>query len=130
MPWSQCVLCPRPSGRHGAAGGGAGDAMYIPGLWGHDVQAAGPFNVRVKYWWGHPDLSPFPALIHALVAMRDLPEAGRAAWRGWLDHYVFGAEAAHAADHLPPHARTVLDTPSPGRTDYIRTYLLRSLGGR
>src|SRR3546814_13434673 len=83
-----------------------GDAIYIPGLLWHDVQAAGPFNVLVNYWWGHPDLSPFPALIHALVAMRDLPEAERAAWRGWLDHYVFGAEAAHAADHLPPHART------------------------
>src|SRR3546814_2525666 len=33
-----------------------GDAIYIPGLWWHDVQAAGPFNVLVNYWWGHPDL--------------------------------------------------------------------------
>src|SRR3546814_14430366 len=56
-----------------------GDAIYIPGLWWHDVQAAGPFNVLVNYWWGPPDLSPFPALIHALVAMR--AQLGRAP--GW-----------------------------------------------
>ncbi|HVI99368.1 MAG TPA: cupin-like domain-containing protein [Sphingomonas sp.] len=107
-----------------------GDAIYIPSLWWHDVQAEGPLNVLVNYWWGHPEISPFPAMIHALVAMRDLPPAERAAWRGWLDHYVFGEEAPHAADHLPPHARTVLDAPSPERADYIRTYLLRTLGGR
>ncbi|MCM8730600.1 cupin-like domain-containing protein [Hephaestia sp. GCM10023244] len=108
---------------------GPGDAIYIPSLWWHDVQAVGPFNVLVNYWWGNPEIPAFPALIHALVAMRDLPEAERAAWRGWLDHYVFGAEARHAADHLPPAARTVLDTPSPERAAYIRTYLLRALGG-
>ncbi len=108
---------------------GPGDAIYVPSLWWHDVQAAGPLDVLVNYWWGHPALSPFPALVHALVAMRDLPAAERAAWRGWLDHYVFGEEAGAVADHLPQYARTVLDAPSPERADYIRTYLLRSLGG-
>ncbi len=107
-----------------------GDAIFIPGLWWHDVRAAGPLNVLVNYWWGYPDISPFPAMIHALLAMRDLPAPERAAWRQWLDHYIFGEDAPAAADHLPPHARTVLAAPSPGRTEHLRQFLLRSLGGQ
>lgn len=108
---------------------GPGDAIYIPSLWWHDVQASGPLNVLVNYWWGHPQVSPFPAMIHALLAMRELPAPERAAWRRWLDHYIFDEDAPRAADHLPPHARTVLDAPSPQRTDHIRQFLLRSLSG-
>ena len=106
-----------------------GDAIYIPSLWWHDVQASGPLNVLVNYWWGHPEVSPFPAMIHALLAMRDLPAPERAQWRQWLDHYIFDEGAPRAADHLPPHARTVLDAPSPARTEHIRQFLLRSLSG-
>jgi hypothetical protein len=105
-----------------------GDALFMPSLWWHDVKALGAFNVLVNYWRGQRGTaSPFPALVHAILAIRDLPMAERDAVRGWFDQYVFGPDAAAAAAHLPEHARGVLGTPSPERTDVIRAYLMRTL---
>ena len=105
-----------------------GDAIYIPSLWWHEVRAQGPLNVLVNYWHGQdPAWSPFPALVHALAAVRDLPSGERAAVREWFDRYVFAEDAAHAADHLPPHARGVLGPPGPERSAAIRDYLQRAL---
>lgn len=104
-----------------------GDALFIPAYWWHDVKAGGPLNVLVNYWWGQAEVSPFGALMHAVLAVRDLPPAERAAVRSWFDHYVFDEGAAHVADHLPAHARGVLGAPSPERTRSIRGYLMRLL---
>jgi hypothetical protein len=85
-----------------------GDAIYIPPIWWHNVQAPGPFNVMMNYWWEEPDAaSPLATLTQAIRAMRDLEPAHRAAWKAWFDHYVFDDGAPHAAAHLPPHARGV-----------------------
>ncbi len=105
-----------------------GDAIFIPSLWWHDVKATGPLNVLVNYWYESGPLSPaFPALAHALMAIRDVPAPERAAWRTWFDHYVFGEEAAHVADHLPVHARGVVGPASPERTKLMTEYLQRAL---
>ncbi len=104
-----------------------GDAIFIPSMWWHDVKALGAFNVLVNYWWGQAGASPFPALIHAILAIRDLPEGERDAVRGWFDQYVFGDHASQAAAHLPEAVRGVLGAPSPERTEAIRGYLARTL---
>lgn len=105
-----------------------GDALFVPSLWWHDVRANGPFNVLVNYWWGQQRAtSPFAALMHAVLAVRDLPPPERDAMRTWFDHYVFGGEAAAAADHLPVQARGVLGPPSPERDRFIRGFLGRAL---
>lgn len=105
-----------------------GDAIFIPSLWWHDVKASGPLNVLVNYWWGQPTaLSPFPALVHAIAAVRDLPPGEREAVRGWFDHYVFGQGAQEAGDHLPEDARGVLGAPSARRTRVVRDYLSRAI---
>jgi hypothetical protein len=105
-----------------------GDAIFIPSMWWHDVKALGAFNVLVNYWWGQKGVaSPFPALIHAILAIRDLPVAEREAVHGWFDQYVFGSDAGKAAAHLPEAARGVLGAPSPERTAAIRDYLTRTL---
>ena len=70
----------------------------------------------------------FLALVHALLAIRDLPDEQREAWRHWFDHFVFGAEAPHAADHIPAAARGVTGPPSPQRDETIRQFLLKVLG--
>ncbi len=106
-----------------------GDALFVPSLWWHDVSATGPLNVLVNYWWGQAaDSSPFGALMHAILAVRDLPVGERAAVRAWFDHYVFDDEATKVADHLPFEARGVLGPPSGGRTQTIRGFLRRVLG--
>ena len=107
-----------------------GDALYIPPMWWHHVQATAPLNVLVNYWHGQPPArSPFAALMHAVHSIRELPEQERDAWRSWFDHYVFGAGAPEAVDHLPDYARGALGPAAPQRDKMIRDYvvgLLRS----
>jgi hypothetical protein len=109
---------------------GPGDAIFMPALWWHNIQASGPFNVLVNYWSERAaGTSPFVAMVHALMAVRDLPPDERRVWRDWFDHYVFGEEAAHVADHLPGPVRGVLGQAAPERTERIRQFLLRALSG-
>jgi hypothetical protein len=108
-----------------------GDAIFVPAIWWHHVAALDPFNVLVNYWWNHEETaSPFGALIHALMSVRDLPPPQKAAWRAWFDHYVFDADADTVAAHLPEHARGVLAKGSPARTERLRAFLIRMLGGK
>ncbi|GAA0268608.1 cupin-like domain-containing protein [Alteraurantiacibacter aestuarii] len=107
----------------------AGDAIYIPTLWWHHVEASAPINVLMNYW--HNDVARgggFLALVHAMMAIRDLPLPQRQAWRAWFDHMVFGEDAAGAADHLPLHARGVNGPPSPERSEMIRRFVMQVLG--
>ncbi|KQZ65765.1 hypothetical protein ASD67_01300 [Sphingopyxis sp. Root1497] len=109
---------------------GPGDAIFIPSLWWHNIRATGPLNLMVNYWLdARAGSSPLLAFAHALLAIRDLPAAERAAWRTWFDHYIFGDDGAAAADHLPPHARGVQGAASPERDETIRNFVLRGLMG-
>lgn len=107
-----------------------GDALFIPPIWWHHVRAFDTFNVLVNYWWQHRSAAAFPALIHAVEAVRDLPAAEKAAWRSWFDQLVFAPDAAAAADHLPEEARTVLGPPSRDRSERIRGFLIGMLQRR
>jgi Cupin-like domain len=105
-----------------------GDAIFIPALWWHDVVALEPLNVLVNYWWGQQaDTPAFPALVHALMSIRDVSRGERDAWKAWFDHYIFSSEAGLTADHLPPNARGVLGAPSAGRTKHIKQFLIKVL---
>jgi Cupin-like domain len=111
---------------------GPGDALYIPALWWHHVRSSGPFNVLVNYWWGTlpPQAgAPMEALAHALLTIRHLPPAQRAAWRDYFEHYVFGPnETANA--HLPVAARGVLGEFGPQLVTRIKSFLLAALNHR
>ena len=102
-----------------------GDALFMPPMWWHHVRSTGALNVLVNYWFGQrTDRFPFAALMLAMHSIRELPDAERAAWRTWFDHYVFGEGAAEAVDHLPPHAQGVLGPPSPQRDRMIIDYVI------
>ena len=80
-----------------------GDALFIPSMWWHHVESTSSFNLLVNYWWCTSPASmgtPSDALLHAMLALRDLPPRQREAWRGLFEHYVFDAdESVHG--HIP-----------------------------
>ncbi len=89
---------------------GPGDALFVPYFWWHHVQSLERFNILVNYWWNEaqPGLgSPFDALLHAILAVRDLPPQQREVWRGVFDHYAFKANG-EPVEHLPQQARGAL----------------------
>lgn len=100
---------------------GPGDALFIPPLWWHNVEALDGVNVMMNYWWESPlHNSGIAALVHAVLSLRDLPPAHRAAWRHWFDRMVFDEGADHAVDHLPPAVRGPLGPASIERNNAIR----------
>lgn len=88
----------------------AGDALYLPKLWWHQVEAAGPLNAMVNYWWdafaAGPD-APYTAMLLAMIAIAERPAPERAAWKALFDHYVFRSHG-HPLAHLPPEQHGIL----------------------
>ena len=87
-----------------------GDAIFLPSMWWHHVEAFSAFNILVNYWWisspVHMD-SPRTALLHGILTMRDLPERQRAAWKKMFDYYVFAADEK-VCEHIPEAGRGCL----------------------
>ncbi len=87
-----------------------GDGLFIPSMWWHHVQGLERFNVLVNHWWRDSASymgPPGDVLLHALLNLRDLPDAQRAAWRAHFEYYVFGPRN-RAIEHLPPDRRGAL----------------------
>lgn len=107
----------------------AGDALYIPALWWHHVEARDAFNVLINYWWRETPAwlgAPQDALNHAMLAIRDLPADQKAYWRDMFDHYIFeDPEAAMA--HIPAEGRGVLARLTAESAGRLRAFLLRAL---
>ncbi|MEQ1689377.1 MAG: cupin-like domain-containing protein, partial [Sphingopyxis sp.] len=106
-----------------------GDALYVPYQWFHHVEAFDPINILVNYWWddARQDLgSPWDALLHAIIAIRELPADRRAAWRAAFDHYAFLAHG-DAGAHVPEPARGVLGPVSEEDVARLRADLAHNL---
>lgn len=106
-----------------------GDALRIPSLWWHHVEALDRFNVMINYWWRSRPAwlaEPHDALLAALLAIRDLPAESRAHWRHVFDHYVF-APGETVTAHIPEGGRGILDPLTPDTAGQLRAYLLRQL---
>ncbi len=66
-----------------------GDAIFIPSLWWHCVEAYAPVNILVNYWYNAPtQSSPFEALMHAMLAVHDLPDAEQLCTALFWDHRI------------------------------------------
>jgi hypothetical protein len=109
-----------------------GDAIYIPSLWWHAVEAQGPLNILVNYWWQDEPMdggSPLHVLGHGLMAISHLSERKRDRWRTLLDHYVFKANG-EPGEHIPERGRGILGRSTPELRQFIRQFLVRKLMGR
>lgn len=106
-----------------------GDGIFIPSMWWHHVESLSPFNMLVNYWWlNTPDYlgSPSSALLHAILSLKDLPEAQKKMWKSLFNHYVFDANAA-SFDHIPEAGRGVLATIDRTTAERTRTELVNKL---
>lgn len=109
---------------------GPGDALYLPKLWWHQVEATAPINGLVNYWWdgfaAGPD-APYTTMLLAMIAIAERPATERAAWRAFFDHYVFRSRG-HPLAHLPEEQHGLL---GPLKTNYgkLRARVMQLLRG-
>ncbi len=108
-----------------------GDALFLPKLWWHQVEATAPVNIMLNYWWDAtaigPD-APILSMLHAMIAIAERPEAERQAFRAFFDHYVFRTQG-HPLAHLPEEQRGVLRDIKGAGYGQIRAMIMRALRG-
>ena len=109
-----------------------GDALYLPKLWWHQVEALDPVNILVNYWWdgfsAGPD-APHTAMLLAMIAIAERPAAEREAWRVYFNHYVFRPDG-HPLAHMPDAQHGVLGPLDQGNYGRIRALVMRLLRGQ
>lgn len=107
----------------------AGDALLIPSMWWHSVEALCDFNVLVNYWWRATPAylgSPLAALQHALLSFDQLPPEQLSAWKELFNRYVFERND-DVTDHIPEQIRGVLSGVDEKMATQIRRALAQSL---
>jgi hypothetical protein len=106
-----------------------GDAVYIPALWWHNVEALEDFNVLVNYWWRDvPEYfdSPSNALLYALLSIKGLPPSQRRGWKALFDYLIFQSDGP-ALEHLPPETQGLFGELTAAKAERIRAILLKNL---
>ena len=106
----------------------AGDALYIPYGWWHQVHSLSRFNVLVNYWWDEAPqaAAPYDALFHAILAVRDMPQDHQALWKTLFDYYVFTGGSDPLA-HLKTGDKGSLGPLTPELVRRIKASLRKSL---
>jgi len=109
----------------------AGDAIYVPKLWWHQVEATASFNALVNYWWdafsAGPD-APAITMLLSMIAISERPPAERRAWKAFFDHFVFRTNG-HPLAHLPADQHGVLGPLQPSNYQKIRARVMQILRG-
>ncbi len=108
-----------------------GDALYMPKLWWHKVEAGAAFNAMINYWWdataAGPD-QPYAALLLTMITLSERPERERQAWRAFFDHYAFRTQG-HPLDHLPAEHHGLLGPLKGGAYGKLRARIMHMLRG-
>ncbi len=106
-----------------------GDAIFIPSMWWHHVEGLDAFNILINHWWRDAPAymgPPGDALLHAILNIRDLPDAQRKAWKDMFAHYVFDY-GSETVEHIPPGRRGVIGDLDDGTARQLRALLRNKL---
>ncbi len=109
-----------------------GDAIFIPILWWHGVEALDRLNILVNYWWNDAESvhdKPFLSLVHSMLMLSKLPAAQRESWRALFDHFVFQTHGDPGL-HLPPDVQDLQRTLSAAERDQVKALLAEHLKPR
>jgi hypothetical protein len=109
---------------------GPGDAIFMPSMWWHHIEAQAPFNVLVNYWWRSVPAwmdAPVHALMAAMLCIRELPPEQRATWQEVFRHYVFEFDAEAVAGHIPAPAQHALGPLDARKAAHLRAHLVERL---
>lgn len=104
-----------------------GDGIFIPSMWWHHVEGLSKFNILVNYWWRQVGMhmgAPMDALNHALLSIKDLPQAQRDAWRDIFEHYVFSPQQQA---HIPEDKLGVIAPLNELEARKLRSSLIKNL---
>jgi hypothetical protein len=104
-----------------------GDALFLPSMWWHHVEALTHFNLLATFWWSSTDHitdESGNALLYAVMALRNLPEDKRDIWFNLFKHYIFDAAPL---DHIPEHAKGMLNPQSERALRKFKDYLINRL---
>lgn len=88
-----------------------GDALYIPALWWHHVEAKSSLNMLINYWQGgsieglsHP--SGLDSVLTGLVSLAKLPKKQRQGWMA-IFQYLVGSDRDEF-DYIPEQLQGLL----------------------
>jgi mannose-6-phosphate isomerase-like protein (cupin superfamily) len=111
---------------------GPGDAIFIPMLWWHHIESLEKVNALVNYWWngssGPNAVSPsaIDSLNLALLAMGDLTQKQRDAWRCMFDHYLF-KQGVDPISYIPKHQHHLLGELPPDYIKVVKDHFVKKL---
>jgi hypothetical protein len=106
-----------------------GDAIFIPSMWWHHVEALDGFNILINYWWRQsPPFMDSPAnvLEHALLSLRELPKEQREAWHEIFKFYIFEYDE-ESVGHIPGDRLGVLAPIDDAIARRLRARVLKKL---
>ncbi len=106
-----------------------GDALLLPSMWWHHIEATQAFNVLVNYWWQPDNLhagAPMDALLHSLLNIRNLPKPQKKAFKALFDYYIFDNQTDQD-QHIPLTRRGILEPNTELSARKIRSMLLNKL---
>lgn len=106
-----------------------GDAVFIPSMWWHHVEAIGSVNILVNYWWRTSPAhlgTPQDVLNHAMMTLRDLPPEEKRIWKHMFEHYVFDTDGSES-EHIPTHARGIMGPVTSSVAARVRAFLRERL---
>jgi hypothetical protein len=108
-----------------------GDALFIPTLWWHHVEALSGINMLVNYWSGgsitHTDEPvPMDAMLLTILTIRDLPKAQKKAWQAFFNYQVFDYDPVQN-QHIPDQFKGILNSLTDQQRVQVKQWLIKQL---